>query len=122
MINGNINNVAVNNYVLQYVPENLPWYKRDGLFTWYDQTKCKEFLEDPDAHFKNKKIVNFDIIQKSIRGEKIPENNFKNYQTVKMNRVRKYPKQEETNFLSVAFRTNGKDLYFEKEVVQKPVK
>ena len=83
--------MAVNNYVPGYVPENLPWYERDGLLTWYDQAKCKEFLEDPDVHFKNKKIVNFDIIDKSIRGEKIPENDLENYQTVKMDRVKKYP-------------------------------
>ena len=47
--------MAVNNYVPGYVPENLPWYKRDGLLTWYDRAKYKEFLEDPNAHFKNKK-------------------------------------------------------------------
>ena len=47
--------MAVNNYAPEYMPENLPWYERDGLLTWYDQVKCKEFLEDPDAHFKNKK-------------------------------------------------------------------
>ena len=37
-------------------------YEKDGHLTWYDQPKSKEFLGDPDAHFKNKKIVNFDII------------------------------------------------------------
>ena len=40
--------MVFNNYVPEYVPENLPWYERDGLLTWYDQEKCKEFLEDPD--------------------------------------------------------------------------
>ena len=46
----------------------------------------------------------------------IPENDFKNYQTVEMDCVKKYPKEEQTNFLSAAFRTARKDLYFEKEV------
>ena len=66
--------------------------------------------------------MNFDIIYKSIRGERIPENDFKNYQTIKMDRVKKYPKKEQTNFLSAAFRADRKDLYFEKEVVQKHFK
>ena len=30
--------------------------------TWYEQGKCKEFLEDTDAHFRKSKITNFDII------------------------------------------------------------
>lgn len=42
--------------------KNLPRYKRDGLMTWYEQGKCKEFLEDTDAHFRKSKITNFDII------------------------------------------------------------
>ena len=40
--------MVFNNYVPEYVPENLLWYERDGPLTWYDQAKCKEFLEDPD--------------------------------------------------------------------------
>lgn len=74
-----VNNMAVNNYVLEYLPENLPWHERDGLLTCYDQSKPKDFLEDPDAYFKNKKIVNFDFIYKSIRVEGIPKNDLKNY-------------------------------------------
>ena len=61
--------------------------------------------------------MNFGIIYKSVRGENVPENDFKNYQTVKMDRVKKYSKKEQTNFLSAAFRNGRKDLYFEKEVV-----
>ena len=38
------------------------------------------------------------------------------------NYVAKYPKKEKTNFLSAAFRTDRKDLYIEKEVVQKHFK
>ena len=37
------------------MPENLPLYEKDGLLTWYDKEKCKEFLEDWDAYFKKKK-------------------------------------------------------------------
>ena len=41
---------------------NIPWYERDGLNTWYEQMKCNEFLEDTDNHFKNLEITNFDMI------------------------------------------------------------
>ena len=74
--------MASNNYITEYVPSDLPWYERYGLMTWYDQRKCEEFLRDPKSHFKNTNIVNFDIIQKQAAGEKIPDETFKNYQTV----------------------------------------
>lgn len=56
--------------------------------THVDKLKCNKFLEEPDKHFKEKKIVNFDIIYQSIKGEKIPEDDLKKYQTVQNNRVK----------------------------------
>ena len=70
---------------------------------------------------KTKKL-NFNIIYKSVQVGKILENDLKNYQTVKMDLVKKYSKKQQTNFLSAAFRTDGKDLYLEKEVLQKHFK
>ena len=60
-----------NKYVLEYVSENLPCYKRDGLLTWYDWRKRRDFLEDTDEHFRATKIVNFDIINKDLKKEEI---------------------------------------------------
>ena len=50
--------------------------------TWYDQVKCEQFLEDVNKHFSKTKNVNFDIINKSIKGEEMSESVLKNYQTV----------------------------------------
>ena len=44
-----------NKYIPDYCPPNLPWYERDGLLTWHDQNKYKEFSKDPD-------MINFDMI------------------------------------------------------------
>ena len=85
--------------------------------TYIDQVKYEEFLSDPDI-LERKKIVNFDIIYKSIRGEKVPESNLKKYQAVQDNRVKQYSQEHRDKFLSAAFRLDGKDLYFEKEVIQ----
>ena len=71
-------NIA-NKYVPDFVPDDLKWYKRDGLLTWYDQIKCETFLEDPDRHFNNTKIVNFDIVNKWVRGEEVSEQTLTNY-------------------------------------------
>ena len=41
-----------NTFILPYVPENLKWLERDGLETWYKQSKCREVLENTDVHFQ----------------------------------------------------------------------
>ena len=71
-----------NNYIPEYVTENLSWYERDGIVTYINQAKCRDFLRDLDSHFKKTKIVNFDIIYRQARGEKVPEELLKQYQTV----------------------------------------
>ena len=41
-----------NRFIPTYVPNNFPWYKRNGLMTWYDEGKCCDFLENTDEHFE----------------------------------------------------------------------
>ena len=45
--------IFANSYVHEYVPEVLPWYEGDGLMTYIDQLKYKEFISDPHAAIKN---------------------------------------------------------------------
>ena len=59
--------------------------------TCINKVKCDEFLEKLDKHFREKKIVNFDAIHKSVRGEKVPESDLKRYQTVHDSMVKQYP-------------------------------
>ena len=40
-----------NVFVPLYVSNNLKWYERNGLDTWYVQGKCRDFLENTDEHF-----------------------------------------------------------------------
>ena len=51
-----------NEFIPKYILSDLKWYEREGLDTWYLEEKCKGFLGDTDKHFKNTKIVNFDIM------------------------------------------------------------
>ena len=106
--------MAANNYVPDYVPSNLPWYERDGLMTWYNQRKCEEFLKTPGEHFQKTKITNFDIIHRKARDEKNLESLLKKYQTIAEERTKCYPKKDQDNFLSHAFRRKGPDIYLEK--------
>ena len=60
-----------NKFIPKYVPNDLKWYKKDGLDTWYLQNKCADFLMDTDEHFKKMKVVNFDMIKKEVSQEKL---------------------------------------------------
>ena len=61
--------IFANKYIPKYVPENLPWYKRDELLTYIDQLKYKYFISDPDAHIKNKQPINFEMIHAQCCGQ-----------------------------------------------------
>ena len=47
--------------------------QKDGLETRYRRNKCEEFLENTDLHFKQKKIINFDMITNDITDKKIKQ-------------------------------------------------
>ena len=89
-------NVAMK-YVPGFVSSDVKWYERDGLLTWYDQMKYERFLQDVNNHFANIKIVNFEIINKWIKGEEVSEWTLRNYQTVQKAEVFGYPIAEGEN-------------------------
>ena len=103
--------LLITTYLNKYAVVQKRW--SDDL---YRSGYRSEFLRDPDKNFREKEIENFDIIYKSIRGEKVPEK----YETVQDNRVKQYSQEHKDKCLSAAFRTDRKDLYFEKEVIQFP--
>lgn len=58
------------------------WYERDGLETWYRQNKCSDLLEDTDKHFKELKIVNFDIIKNNISKDQLKQHQATDHQEI----------------------------------------
>lgn len=58
-----------NNYIPEFVLDNLNWYQRDGPMTYIDKLKYDNFVIDTDAHFKKMQIVSFDIIHRKARDE-----------------------------------------------------
>ena len=111
-----------NKFVPEFVPENLPWYKRDSLLIWYDQAKCRDFLEDTDGHFRTTKIVNFDIINKDLKKEKISKETLKGYQILNYEQVMTYPPEVQRKIFESAFRTDRKDIFFKKESIDEYLK
>ena len=104
-----------NTYIPKFVPNNLPWYKKDGLNRWYEQNKCNDFLEDPDKHFENLQINNFDLI---FNKNKLSSQKMKQYQTIEHKEIMGYPKQEREQIMSSGFRNvMRKDMFIQKETL-----
>ena len=103
-----------NKFIPKYVPNNLKWYERDDLDTWYLQNKCNDVLMDTDEHFKETNIVNFDI----IKNKKLEEEKLKQYQTIDHDEIMKYPRQIQEQICSLTFRNSKrKDMHILKETV-----
>ena len=111
------NNNCVNNYIPEFVLQDLSWYEQDGLMTSYNPIKCQKFLRNSNSHFKTAKIINFNIIRREAAGEKVPDELLKKYQTVQNEWVSTHPKNHQKKILGSAFHTNRLDIFFEKDVV-----
>lgn len=72
---------CVNKFIPDHVDQNIKWHEFDGLFTYIDELKCKNFFRNPDAHFKAAQIANFDIIYHECRSDLL-ENFVKTYETI----------------------------------------
>ena len=88
--------IYTNTYIPEYVPNNLKWYERGGLDTWYKKNKCDEFLEDTDRYFHTTQIINFDI----TRNQQLSKNKLKQYQTVNYDTINNYPSVEQASITS----------------------
>ena len=104
-----------NNYIPEFVPEDLPWYERDGLMTHIDQMKHKGFISDPGPYIKNTQIINFEMIYTQRSGH--ARTHFdKHYQTVTEKDVKKMPEKDKKNAVSACIRSTRKDIFLEKKL------
>ena len=101
-----------NRFIPTYVPNNLPWYKRDGLMPWYDKGKCRSFLENTDEHFETLKIVNFDIIDSNGQ---IDNKKLREYRTWDHYEIMNFPPEKREQIMSSMFRVNRPDMFVKKE-------
>ena len=101
-----------NVFIPKYVPDNLKWHEKDGLETWYRKNKCEEFLSNTDLHFKNRKIVNFDIIKNDVDKKKLQQ-----YQTIDHDEIKNYPPHFQDQIRSSIFRNSTRsDMKIQKEM------
>lgn len=104
-----------NTFIPKFVPNNLLWYERDGLNTWYEQNKCNDLLEDPDQHFENLQINNFDLIKNK---DKLSNQEIKQNQMIDHYEIMKYPEREREEIMSSIFRNSKRrDMLIRKETI-----
>ena len=102
-----------NKFVPKYFSNDLKWYERDSLDTWYLQNKCNDFLNDTDKQFKQTKIINFDMIKNNSSKQKR-----KQYQTLDHHEIMHYPLQLRVQICFSLFRNgNRKDMHIKKETI-----
>ena len=87
-----------NAFIPNYVPQNLKWYEKDELETWYRQIKCEEFLNTTNLSFAKRKITNLDIIKSQVS-----ENKLKQYQLIDQEEIRNYPLEFQDQIRSSIF-------------------
>ena len=98
------------------MPENLPWYERDGLMMYIDQMKYKEYSENKDQYLKNVEVVNFDMIHNPCSG--IPLQNSETfYKTAKKKDLKKFPKKTKNDTLAAIARCSLTDLYVQRDLM-----
>ena len=66
---------------------NLKWYKRDGLLTYIDELKYKEYSVNADLYISRVNVVNFDMIHSQSCGD-TRQNSDRFYQTVTKNTLK----------------------------------
>ena len=98
----------------KFVPNDLKWYERDDLNTWYLQNKCNEFINNTETYFKRMKITNFDFIKNDVPKEKL-----KQYQTLDHDEIKQYLLWLREQICSLIFRNaNRKDMHIKKETIK----
>ena len=76
--------------------------------TYIDQLKYDEFSSNPGKCLSKVKVVNFDIINHEWNPL---QGSYRNYGTIVDKDFNKYPKEQKTKAVSIAFRNKRKEMW-----------
>ena len=108
--------------VTNYVPYNPDNYLSEGtcehsLGDTLDRQKYQKIINNPNYHFTNSFITNFDIIHHECRGDKL-EHTREYYETIYKESVDKeIEENKKTYFISEAIDSERKDVFLKKDLV-----
>ena len=103
-----------------YVPHNSKnnFYGRErDLDSTLQKMTFDKIVADPDYHFQNCYVTNFDLIHNECRGDPL-SNSREHYETIYKKKLNDEIKSEDLRyrFLSAAIRSERKDVSFEKSI------
>ena len=109
-------------YAIQnYVPFNPNKTTKNRTFNDLDttlkQVTFNEILNDPDYHFENSFVTNFDLIHHQCRGDELSYSK-KHYETIANKKIKEEILDEDVRnrFICSAIRSERKDVAIEKKV------
>ena len=108
---------ARSSYIPPYIKDNLKWYEKEGLITYFQQREYQEFKKNRDAYINETKILNFDIIHHMCRGDKL-EKTIKEHNTVKKERLKQMPPSEKYAAVAACFRSSNKNIIVERSIAK----
>ena len=108
---------ARSSYIPPYIKDNLKWYEKEGLITYFQQREYQEFKKNRDAYINETKILNFDIIHHVCRGDKL-EKTIKEHNTVKKERLKQMPPSEKYAAVAPCFRSSNKNIIVERSIAK----
>ena len=108
---------ARSSYIPPYIKDNLKWYEKEGLITYFQQREYQEFKKNRDGYINETKILNFDIIHHMCRGDKL-EKTIKEHNTVKKERLKQMPPSEKYAAVAACFRSSNKNIIMERSIAK----
>ena len=107
--------------VQNYVPTNPMKRVNDNFGHDLDTTLQKmtfdKIVDDPDYHFQNSYVTNFDLIHHECRGDDLSQNR-KHYETIYKKKINEEINSDSSRyrFVSSGIKSERKDVAFEKEI------
>ena len=107
--------------VQNYIPNNPNKTTKSRTFNDLDltlkQMTFNEIVNDPDYHFENCYVTNFDLIHHQCRGDELSYSR-KHYETISNKKIKEEIVSDDlrNRFVSSAIKSERKDMTIEKEV------
>ena len=114
----NCKKYPTNNYIPTR-PKLLNDHDRFDLDAWLQQMTFNKIMQNPDSHFENAYITNFDLIHHQCRGDKLTHDK-KYYETLFNERLNSQiiNVNDKDNFVSAAINCERKDVNIENKIYE----
>ena len=99
--------ISRNSYIPPFIRMDLKWYERDGMMTYMDQLKYKEFTDNRDEY----------VNHNQCRGDRL-EKSIKEYNTITKENLKQMPPSEKNAAMAACFRSLNKNLVVEKSLAK----